>query len=106
MWVTGGFTSSRSHDIFLVDCFRFLQLNTSYPHHTSHLVLTSPCTTPTSSSPPVGESSVTCHIFKLTNALLLPPFQSVSPHLVMLCISKLINLLLSLPPLQKVSPHL
>src|SRR5258707_14547060 len=37
--------------------------------------------------------------------LLLPPFQSVSPHLVMLCISKLINLLLSLPPLQKVRPR-
>src|SRR5258708_7286633 len=38
------------------------------------------------------------------NALLLPPFQSVSPHLAMLCVSKLINLLLSLPPLQEVSP--
>src|SRR5712692_7288017 len=105
MWVMGGFTSSRSHDIFLVDRFHFLQLDTSYPRHTSHLVLTSPCTAPTSSSPPVGESLfLMYYVFKLTNALLLPPFQSVSPHLVMLCISKLINLLLSLPPLQKVSP--
>src|SRR5713226_4442656 len=56
-------------------------------------------------SPPVGKSFVTCHIFKLTNALLpLPPFQWVSPCLVMLCISKLTNPLLSLPPFQKVSP--
>src|SRR5713226_9987556 len=56
-------------------------------------------------SPPVGESFVTCHIFKLMNALLpLPLFQWVSPCLVMLCVSKLTNLLLSLPPFQKVSP--
>src|SRR5258708_14453327 len=56
--------------------------------------------------PPVGKSFVTCHIFKLTNALLpLPPFQRVSPCLVMLCISKLPNPSLSLPPFQQVSPH-
>src|SRR5258708_21143437 len=79
MWVTGGFTSSRSHDIFLVDHFCFLQLNTSYPRHTSHLVLTSPCTAPTSSSPPVGESLfVMYYVSKLTNPL-LPPLQLVSP---------------------------
>src|SRR5260221_2920344 len=79
MWVMGGFTSSRSHDIFLVDCFHFLQLDTSYPHHTSHLVLTSPCTAPTSSSPPVGVSLfVMYYISKLTNPL-LPPLQVVSP---------------------------
>src|SRR5258708_30262177 len=58
-------------------------------------------------SPPVGESFVTCHIFKLMNALLpLPPFQWVSPCLVMLCISKLTNPLLSLPPFQIVSLRL
>src|SRR5260370_11989709 len=63
--------------------------------------------TPPPLSPPVGESFVTCHVFKLTNALLpLPPFQWVSPCLVMLCISKLTNLLLSLLPLQKVIPLL
>src|SRR5258707_5524046 len=81
MWVTGGFISSRSHDIFLVDRFHFLQLDTSYPHHTSHLVLTSPCTAPTSSSPPVGESLfVMYYVSKLTNPL-LPPLQFVSPLL-------------------------
>src|SRR5258707_3483115 len=79
MWVMGGFTSSRSHDIFLVDRFHFLQLDTSYPCHTSHLVLTSPCTAPTSSSPPVGESLfVMYYVSKLTNPL-LPPLQLVSP---------------------------
>src|SRR5260370_35148314 len=79
MWVMGGVTSSRSHDIFLVDRFRFLQLNTSYPRHTSHLVLTSPCTAPTSFSPPVGESLfVMYYVSKLTNPL-LPPLHLVSP---------------------------
>src|SRR5258708_35129889 len=79
MWVTGGFTSSWSHDIFLVDCFRFLQLDTSYPRHTSHLVLTSPCTTPTSSSPPVGEFLyVMYYVSKLTNPL-LPPLHFLIP---------------------------
>src|SRR5258708_7338883 len=47
--------------------------------------------------------------FKLTNALLLPPFQSVSPHLVMLCISSLPSFYTPplpppLPPLQELSP--
>src|SRR5260370_30980899 len=79
MWVTGGFTSSRSHDIFLVDRFRFLQLDTSYPCHTSHLVLTSPCTATTSSSPPVGESLfLMYYVSKLTNPL-PPPLHLLCP---------------------------
>src|SRR5260221_570854 len=105
MWVTGGFTSSRSHDIFLVDCFRFLQLDTSYPCHTSHLVLTSPCTAPTSSSPPVSESLfVMYYVSKLTNPL-LPPLQMVSPCFATCHISELTNPFLPLPPLQKANPH-
>src|SRR5258708_30070711 len=76
-----GFTSSRSYYFFLVDFFHFLQLDTSYPCHTSYLVLTSPCTAPTSSSPPVGESLfVMYYVSKLTNPL-LPPLQLDSPLL-------------------------
>src|SRR5260370_36707935 len=90
------FLGSPTHpSLFLPSSWQVLVCDV--PHFQAHKP------TPTPPSPPVGESSVTCHVFKLTNTLLLPPFQLVSPHLVMLCVSKLINLLLSLPPLQKVS---
>src|SRR5258708_27957870 len=83
------------------------------------------------SSPPVGESFVTCYVSELTNPLLpLPPLQQVSPRLrcaafpsspalsslssppasessfAMCCISKLTSPFLPLPPFQLVSPHL
>src|SRR5258708_25157445 len=101
MWVTGGFTSSRSHDIFLVDCFRFLQLDTSYPCHTSHLVLTPPCTAPTSSSPPVSESLfVIYYVSKLTNPLLpLLPLQTAHSH------SPLSNFPMHAPPFLPLTPR-